>query len=169
MDAAENGWNGFGEWYRVLHPRLSTAMIAIAGDVGLAQEVTDEAFARAWERWNRVASMSSPSGWTYAVALNLLRRRRRRAALEERLLRRSPGAESVPEPASELWSVVAGLPLRQRTALVLRYVADLDENEIGEAMGVSRSTVSTTLTAARRGLAGMIGEESDGTRRAPHG
>lgn len=169
MDATENSWSGFGEWYRVLHPRLSTAMVAIAGDVGLAQEVTDEAFARAWERWGRVASMSSPSGWTYAVALNLLRRRRRRAALEARLSRRSPGTDPVPEPAGELWSLVAGLPLRQRTAVVLRYVADLDEKEVGDAMGVSRSTVSTTLTAARRGLAGMISEDSDGTRSAPRG
>lgn len=169
MDAAESSWSGFAEWYRVLHPRLSTAMIAIAGDVGLAQEVTDEAFARAWERWARVALMSSPSGWIYAVALNVLRRRWRRAALEARLLRRSPGVESVPEPARELWSVVAGLPLRQRTAVVLRYVADLDENEIGDAMGVSRSTVSTNLTAARRRLAGMISEDSDGTRSARRG
>jgi Sigma-70 region 2 len=57
------------------------------------RDVTAEAFARALERWERVGSMASPGGWTYRVALNVLRRRLRRGALEEHLLRRAPGRQ----------------------------------------------------------------------------
>lgn len=166
MGTGERQWTDFVEWYHVSHPRLSTAMVAIAGDLDVAREVTDEAFARAWEHWARVGSMESSAGWVYSVALNVLRRRHRRARLERQLLMRTRPAVSVPPPAGELWEAVAGLPLRQRTALVLRYVADLDEAEIGRVMGIGRSTVSTTLTAGRRRLAELIVEEPD-ERSAP--
>jgi RNA polymerase sigma-70 factor (ECF subfamily) len=152
---------GFAAWYAELHPRLSTSVLSICGDIGLAQEVTDEAFARAWERWERVEAMDEPAGWVYTVAINALRRHHRRARLEATLLRRSRHPD-VSAPAGELWSVVAVLPERQRAAVVLRYVADLDEATIAGALGVSRSTVSTELTAARRRLALLVEEEING-------
>ena len=168
MGTGDREWADFVEWYHVSHPRLSTAMVAIAGDVEVAREVTDEAFARAWQHWARVGSMESSSGWVYSVALNVLRRRQRRARLERQLLLRYRPVVAVPAPAGELWQAVAGLPSRQRTALVLRYVADLDEAEIGRVMGIGRSTVSSTLTAGRRRLGELIAEEHD-ERSAPLG
>ena len=50
-------------------------------------------------------------------------------------------------------SLVADLPLRQRTAVVLRYAADLPEADIARIMGVRRGTVAATLTQARQRLA----------------
>lgn len=58
----------------------------------------------------------------------------------------------VAAPAGETWELVAALPERQRIAVVLRYVGDLDEREISDAMGVTRGTVSSTLSAARAAL-----------------
>ena len=52
------------------------------------------------------------------------------------------------------------LPPRQRTAIVLRYVADLTEADIGRAMGIRRSTVSSTLADADRAIARELGEPS---------
>jgi DNA-directed RNA polymerase specialized sigma24 family protein len=60
---------------------------------------------------------------------------------------------SVPEIDIELWEVVRALPDRQRTAIVLRYVADLSEADIAIAMKVRRGTVASTLTQARARLA----------------
>src|SRR5262245_47817259 len=76
----------FEQWYRAEHPRLLAALVVACGDEHLAQDVTAEAFARALAAWRRVSVMDEPSGWTYRVAINVLRRRARRAATEARLL-----------------------------------------------------------------------------------
>lgn len=52
-----------------------------------------------------------------------------------------------------------GLSERQRLAVVLRYVADLPEDEIAAVMGVTRGTVASTLFEARRVLAGVLRDE----------
>jgi RNA polymerase sigma-70 factor (ECF subfamily) len=102
--------------------------------------------------------MESPSGWTYRVALNALRRTKRRHAMEHRLLRRVHVVETVPTVDDDLWTVVRTLPARQCQAVVLRYVADLPEAEIATAMGVTRGTVASTLADARARLAELLNE-----------
>ncbi|HZP30161.1 MAG TPA: sigma-70 family RNA polymerase sigma factor [Acidimicrobiia bacterium] len=149
----------FESWYELEHPRLLASLLLATGDLELAREAVDEACARTLARWSRVGRMDAPSGYAYRVAINVAHRRRRRAALEQRLLaRRPPPLPTVPGPAGEAWAVVRELPPRQRTAVVLRYVADLTEAEIARAMGISRSTVSSTLADARRTLAVLLAE-----------
>jgi RNA polymerase sigma-70 factor (ECF subfamily) len=150
----------FASWYRNEHPRLLAAMTIVTNDLHLAQDVTAEAFARALAAWNRVSNMESPTGWTYRVALNVVRRRARRAALEQRAFRRmEPTREGLPpERAIELWDAVSALPPRARTAIALRYAAGLSEAEVAEAMHVQVGTVSATLSNARRALAVSLGE-----------
>jgi RNA polymerase sigma-70 factor (ECF subfamily) len=150
----------FEAWYRREHPRLVTLLAASTGDAPLARDVADEALARAYERWERVAVMDSPAGWTYRVALNIVRRRARRRALEHRILRRIR-TETIPGPTGELWLLVADLPPRQRTAVLLRHVGHLTEAEIAEVMAVARGTVSSTLRAAYRRLGTEIAEEAE--------
>ena len=148
--------SNFEVWYRTERPRLVTLLAAATGDVGAANDATDEAMAKAYERWHRVSQMASPAGWTYRVALNAARRRARRQAMERRLLRKAANHEPVPGPTGELWLVVAGLPPRQRLAVLLRHVGQLTEPEIAEVMGVARGTVSSTLRAAYRSLESSI-------------
>lgn len=149
----------FTAWYEDEHPGLVTALLLVAGDADAAREATDEAFARAWLHWDRVATMDSPRGWTYRVALNVLRRRGRRTAMERTLLARKLPPLTVPAPAGEAWDAVRLLPPRQRTAIVLRFIADLTEEQAGEAMGVSRTTVSRALADARKALARMLADD----------
>ncbi len=155
----------FASWYRREHPRLASTLVVVAGDVGTAAEAADEAFARAYERWDRVGVMASPGGWAYRTALNVLHRRRRRARLEAVLLRRHGGGgklDSFAVPADwspEVWDALRSLPIRERTAVALRYVADLPTQAIAEAMGVAPGTVGSTLHAARRNLAAALGDE----------
>lgn len=143
--------DGFEAWYRELHPRLVTALVAAFGSVDLAGEAADEAIARAYERWSEVSRMTSPGGWTYRVAFNVARRRMRRTGHERRLLA-GERTETAPGPAGELWLLVADLPQRQRLAVVLRHVAHLPEAEVAAVMGISRGGVSSTLRAAYRSL-----------------
>lgn len=131
-------------------------MLALTGDRDLAADVTDEAFARAWRHWRTVADMESPEGWTYRVALNLVRSRARRRRVERRILPRLVTRPETAAPAGEVWELVRDLPERQRQAVVLRYVGDLDELEIAEVMGVTRGTVASTLFDARHRLAAVL-------------
>jgi DNA-directed RNA polymerase specialized sigma24 family protein len=152
---------GFETWYRAEHPRVLAALSVVARDPDLAQEVAAEAFARALQRWDRVGAMDSPGGWTYRVALNVLRRRARRAALERRLLSRVlPATITVPAYAVETWQVVTGLAPRMRTAVALRYLGGLTEAEVAEVMGVAPGTVAATLHAARRQLAPLLAPDT---------
>lgn len=148
-------------WYEAEHARLAAVLVGLAGEVDVARDVVDEAFARAWLHWGRVRQMQRPGGWLYRTALNELRRRRRRNLLEQRVLQ----AEVPPPPAGlgaavEVWELVAALPPRQRACVVLRYMADLDESSIAETLGVTRSTVSSALTAARRNLGMVLAEDT---------
>jgi len=153
----------FEQWYIALHPRLITALTVITGDSSLAAEVVDEAFVRAYERWDRVGEMASPDGWTFRTALNVLRRRQRRLQLEQQLhLRRAAGLDgsaAPPEWSVELWDALRRLPPRERTAIVLRHVADLPVEEIARAMRIAGGTVGSTLHSARRHLAAALADE----------
>jgi len=147
----------FDDWYCREHPRVLAACAALTGEVDAAGEATDEAFVRALERWDAVATMLSPGGWVQVVALNhlrrALRRRRRERVLAGSARRGLTGGEfTVEVPDREVWAVVALLPARQRTAIVLRYVHDLPEAAIAELIGVTRGTVASTISAAHAGL-----------------
>ncbi len=151
---------GFEQFYRAHHGHLATVLAATTGDLHVAREAADEACARALERWDRVQHMQAPAAWVYRVGLNVARRRLRRASLERTVWRRQPPAQSVPPPSEpdDIWDAVRALPKRQRTAVVLRYVADLTEPAVAEVMGIAPGTVSATLHAARRALALRLGD-----------
>ena len=149
----------FERGYADEHPRLLGTLLLITGVLDQAAEGVDEGFARALERWNRVSSMDSPTGWVFTVAHNHVRRLQRRRALERRLLLRRPIAAHVPAPAGEIWHLVADLPPRQREVVVLRHVGDFREGEIAQVLGISRSTVSSTLSDAHNRLGHLIHDE----------
>jgi RNA polymerase sigma-70 factor, ECF subfamily len=148
--------SGFEGWYRAEHPRVLGLLTVVAGDAEVGREVTAEAFTRALERWDRVGDMDSPGAWTYRVGVNLLRRRLRRSAFEQRFRPDAPPPAAPPAVESELWHAVRALPVRQRTAVALRYVCDLPQDQIAAFMHVAVGTVSATLTAARKRLAAEL-------------
>ena len=147
----------FEPWYQREHPKVVAALTWVAGDPHVAADAADEAFARAYAGWRRVERMSSPGGWVYRVALNVVRRRMRRAALEQRTI--APPVEVADAVDREIWAVVQQLPERQRVAVVLRYLLDLPEKEVAAAMGISRGTVASALAAARQRLAAWLTAE----------
>src|SRR5688572_4299862 len=104
--------------------------------------------------------MHAPTAWTYQTALNVLRRRGRRAAMEARLHRRrvEPSTSAPADWSPEVWEAVRSLPVRERTAIALRYVVDLSTDDIATVMRIAPGTVGSTLNAARRHLAVALGD-----------
>jgi RNA polymerase sigma-70 factor (ECF subfamily) len=137
------------------------AVVRAVWSPGLAADALDEAFTRAFAGWERVQAMRSPAGWVYRVAVNEARRQLPRATREEALLAALGPRPPAPPPGGETWLLVGDLPVRQRAAVVLRHVAGLTEADVGAAMGVTRSTVSSSLAAAYRTLATKLDADDD--------
>jgi len=159
----------FEDWYRAEHARLLVVLTVALGSGEIAREALAEASARALQRWDRVGLLQSPSGWVYRTGYNAGRRANRRASLERQIWRRLPAPAAqppAPVPHPELWDAVLRLPPRQRQAVALRYVADLQEAEIAARMAVAPGTVAATLSKARAALRSALPrdpEPSDGT------
>ena len=147
----------FSSWYQGYYPKLLAALTVVATDSELAADATAEAFTRALERWDRVALMASPEGWTYRVGLNVVRRRMRRTSLERRLMGRAEPTMPV-ELEPRVWLAVKKLSPRQREAIALRYLLGMSESEVADALGVAVGTASATLSAARSRLAGLLSD-----------
>jgi RNA polymerase sigma-70 factor (sigma-E family) len=113
-----------------------------------AWDLTQETLARLGERWGRTR-MDEPAAYarTVMVRLNIDRIRRLRRELP---LLGTPSEDAPVELVGETdaWLVeaLATLSPRQRTALALRYVEDLDVRGIAERMGCSEGTVKSQLS-----------------------
>src|SRR5215218_8003870 len=73
--------DGFAAFYAGSYRRLLGQLFAVTGDLAEAENVLQEAYARAFTRWSRVGGYDLPEAWVRRVALNL-------AAMAERSLRR---------------------------------------------------------------------------------
>lgn len=151
----------FEAWYAQEHPALIVAVTLLTGDVDVASDVTAEAFSRALEHWDDVSAMENPAGWTYVVAVNLLRRRWHRLRLEAGALLRHTRDGPPPQLADtkvDIYRAVRSLPKRARAAVVLRYFGGLSEAEVAKAMGVSVGTASASLSQARQRLSVLLAD-----------
>ena len=151
--------SAFELWYRTEHARILATLTFVIGDLCLAEDVVDEAFVRAYDRWERVSSLESPAGWTYKVAINLVKRRSHRMTREYGPSASSSGESAAPLGVQEIWKIVSTLPKRQREVVVFRYIGDLTEIQIANVLGITRGTVSQTLRAAHAKLGALISEK----------
>lgn len=150
----------FAQFFADHHGPVTIALRAVTGDLDRAAEATDEAFARAAARWERVRSMRNPAGWAYRVACNEVRRSGRRQGRERQVVEqhRSLTVHHDLEPDPDLWRAVSGLPVRQREAVVLRYVLGFTQREIAKTMRIAEGTVAATLNSARTALRQTLDE-----------
>jgi RNA polymerase sigma-70 factor, ECF subfamily len=133
------------------------AVYLMCRDRQLAEDATQEAFARALERWNRLEPRPWAAGWVMTTALNVARRslRRRWSWPMARDARN-------PEEAVDLWTAVRRLPRRQQQAVVLYYRMGLPVQEIAQILACKEGTVRTHLMRAREALRLMLEGVRDG-------
>lgn len=150
----------YEEFFADEYPRLVPMLHALTGDRGRAEDLAQEALARAHRDWHRISGFERPGAWSRRVAINLAANHARSSRREKRALRRvdepPPGQLS---PADEqLWALVRELPDQQRAAVVLHYVDDLSVARVAEILEVGDGTVKTHLSRARAALARRLAE-----------
>lgn len=131
---------------------LSAVLVACAGDIGRAEDATNEAFVDAYEKWQRVREMDSPRGWVTKVAINKVKSSWRRGKRYVPLANEHDPTAIVREVDHDLWAAVGKLSFKQRSVLAMRYIDDLTQAQIAQQLDVAPGTVSATLTQARQKL-----------------
>jgi RNA polymerase sigma-70 factor (ECF subfamily) len=156
LDPEADDGRDFGEFFVREQARLFHALIVVTRSVEEAEELTQEAFVRLWEHWNRVSIMNDPVGYLYRTALNAHFQARRRAMRAVRAaLHIRVGRDPIQEVETRdvLQRALLELPRRQRAALVLTELLGYDSSHAGAILGILPGTVRTLVSKARAKLA----------------
>src|SRR5687767_10370215 len=124
----------FADLYHTHFRRIALQLHAYLGDHSEAQDVTQEAFCRALDRWGRISGYDDPSAWVRRVAVNLAISRRRRQTTMLRFVSRQR-VEHVDGPGPDrvaLIRALAALPERHRRAVVQHHIGHMSTAEIAE-------------------------------------
>ena len=149
----------FEDLFRREYPSVYRATYLATGSVEAAQDITQEAFARAYARWRRLKSQPWVGGWVMTTALNLCKKHRIPASPADHSFENATNGKS--DLRVDLIAQLRLLPLRQRTAVVLFYLGDLPVPHIAQLMHVSEGTVKAHLAQARSALRKSLEEADD--------
>ena len=133
------------------YPQLAGWTYSLVGDLGVAHDITAEAFTRLLGRWR---SVREPKAFLYTVAGNLARDHWRSGARDVRLVSRIGGVTPASTSASDPWlrDLVERLPERLRMPVLLHYYADLSVSQVAHALGKPEGTVKRALSEGRAAL-----------------
>jgi RNA polymerase sigma factor (sigma-70 family) len=157
----------FEEFFRAEFPEIVRALFLLVPDRQEAEELAQEAMARAYERWDRVRVMASPTGYVYRTAVNLNRRRLRHLAVRARrsiVLGARTEAVPPPETAPELAEAIASLSAGQREAFLLVEWVGMSSEEAGRILRIAPASVRSRVHRAKDALRDRLRhkEERDG-------
>jgi RNA polymerase sigma factor (sigma-70 family) len=150
--------------YREEATRVRATLARRLGDVGLAEELVQDAFVEALEHWQADGVPPNPGGWLTTTAWHkaIDRQRRAKAGREKLALLavtedRAAAAEQDSDSDDDLLSLVfaccdPALPADSQVALTLRAVCGLTTGEIAAAFLVSEQAMGQRLSRARRSL-----------------
>ncbi|GIJ25960.1 RNA polymerase sigma24 factor [Micromonospora qiuiae] len=151
--------DGFDEFYRGSRQRVLGFVYVLTGDLAEAQDVVQEAYVRAWQRWSTVGDYDDPEAWVRVVASRLAVSRWRSLRSRARAYLRHGAVESVPPPGTETVEVVAALrrlPEEQRVAIALYYLVGMPVAEVARQTSAPVGTVKARLFRGRAALAGLL-------------
>jgi RNA polymerase sigma-70 factor, ECF subfamily len=157
----------FEAFYEAAFPRLVGQLGLVTGDLAEAEDLVQEALARASARWSRLRAYDLPEAWVRRVALNLAADRTRRLRRRLAALARIGPPPVVPPISEDALAVAAALrtlSLAHRQVVVLHYLADLSVDQIAGELGIPSSTVRGRLARARRVLASQLDEPAEEVR-----
>lgn len=124
-----------------------------------AEEVTQDAFVKAYVAWGRVRDPDKALAYLRSAVLNGARSRLRHLKVVARTEPIRPGSGDSAETAAMagedrrgMIAALRSLPDRQRECLALRYYLDLSEAQIASTLGISAGSVKTHI---HRGLAAL--------------
>lgn len=144
----------FTAFMRAIQPRVLVALTAGFGPEA-AGDASAEAFAYAWEHWDRVAVMENAAGYVYRVGRSRIR--------TDRPVVVCPPPPSDPAPLVEpkLIPALRRLSRQQRTVVVLIEGYGYTQREVADLLGIHPSSIRRHRERALRKLRSRLGVTSD--------
>jgi RNA polymerase sigma-70 factor, ECF subfamily len=152
----------FEELVRRHADRLHAVVLRFVADREAADEVTQEAFLRAWRGLGRFQGRSRFFTWLYRIGINEAKRRATREpaeqtiSLDEEPILEAPDWSEAPETRAEqsdlrrvLERSIRALPVKYRAPVILRDVEGLTTEEAAEVMDLSQAAFKSRLHRAR--------------------
>ena len=174
LDAIRSGQSTrFEELVLAYQNRLFAAMLAVLGNRQDAEDVTQEAFTKAFLKLNAFQAKSSFFTWLHRIAFNLAIDLRRRDARSRSIGRVSMetasdelrSAEPLPLDATEqnetqqkIYSALAMIDPERRSVITLRDLQGMDYSEIAQVLEIPIGTVRSRLHRARLELRDLLSE-----------
>ncbi len=148
------------EIFRAEHGRILATLIRLLGDMDVAEEALQEAFATALEQWPVAGPPTNPASWLVSTArhkaIDRLRRRARLARKQDEIARHIEllvEEEDAPVPEDRLRLIFTcchpALATEAQVALTLRTLGGLSTEEIAKAFLVPAPTMAQRLVRAK--------------------
>lgn len=150
-----DAWAQFDAFVEEEHERLYKALYFVTGSREDAEDLSQDAFMKLWERWGTIDQIDDPTGYLFRVALNGFRMRRRRAAMAVRRhvpVTDTPDGFVEAEMRADVRSLLMELTPRQRAALLLVDLLGYSSEQAGRILRVRSSTVRNLASQGRRAL-----------------
>lgn len=153
---AQSAEEEFDAFYRDTARRVVHLVYAFTGDLTVAQDSTQEAYARAWQQWPTVRTHDDPLAWVRTVARRVAISAWRKSGTRDRAHQRH-GVDDASAPPSEdrvaLVAALRTLPDAVREAVTLHYIGDLSIAQIAHETNTPAGTVKARLHRGRAQLA----------------
>lgn len=164
MTRTKNTAQDFDDFYAATAKRLVAAVYAITGDLAEAEDAVQEAYLRAWQRWDRLSrDGEDPLPWVRTVASRLAISTWRRTRNRLRAQLRQGAATEVPGLSPDRVALVEALRAlgpEQRRAVVLHHLLDLPVEQVAKETGSTNGAVRTRLSRARKLLGTALAENT---------
>ncbi|TLS44389.1 SigE family RNA polymerase sigma factor [Streptomyces montanus] len=164
----------FDDFYAGTVRRLTSQMYAMTGSLVEAEDLVQEAFARAWQNWEKVSGYADPEAWVRSVACRIRVSVWRKAGNRLTAHRRHGMPDEVPGVSPDYVAIVAALrriPYEQRRAIVLHHLVGLSVEETARETEVAPGTVKARLSRGRhmmaRYLSDIASDRPGGAARSP--
>jgi len=149
---AQSAERSFADFYVAHRDSVYRAVLVTTRNPHRAEDAVQEAFLRAYDRWETVQHHERPRAWVARVALNVATSWWRRHRREQGSPPDRPAAPDTRPMDSDLVRLVWALPKRQRQVVALRVLADLSVTDAAAALGIAEGTIKATLHRALRRL-----------------
>jgi RNA polymerase sigma-70 factor (ECF subfamily) len=155
----------FESFYSREYRKVVALAYALSGSRIGAEDLAQEAFIAAHQRWDRIGGYDKPDAWVRRVVANMAISAFRRKQAERKAMERlaTQTRDALPELEPEdgrFWSLVRELPGRQTQAITLFYLEDRSVAEIADILGCSQATAKVHLFRGRQALAARLGVEA---------
>jgi RNA polymerase sigma-70 factor (ECF subfamily) len=153
----------FERLYVTSYGKILGTLTAMLGDRAAAEDCAQDAFERAYRKWDTWQPIAPAEAWVHRIAINAAVSYQRKMRLREvgEVIRRIGRPGLAPDPQEQierrdLADALAKLPPKQAAAIVLRHYHGYTNRAIAQSLGIPERTVASRLAVAKERLRVML-------------